>query len=83
MTEIHGPLYYNTLGKQGMLVEGFENIPPFNCLYNYPYYNDFMARLGFEKEGYAKDYLLIDGRWQDHVLTALTQREWTPDRRGQ
>jgi hypothetical protein len=37
-------------------------------------------RLGFEKEGYAKDYLLIDGRWQDHVLTALTWREWTSDR---
>lgn len=41
-----------------------------------------LARLGFEKEGYAKDYLLIDGRWQDHVLTALTRHEWTPDRRG-
>jgi len=50
MTEIHGPLFYNTLGKQGMLVEGYENIPPFNCLYNYPYYNDFMTRLGFVKE---------------------------------
>lgn len=50
MTEIHGPLYYNTLGKQGMLVEGYENTPPFNCLYNYPYYNDFITRLGFEKE---------------------------------
>ena len=50
MTEIHGPLYYNTLGKQGMLVEGYENIPPFNCLYNYPYYNDFVTRLGFTKE---------------------------------
>ena len=50
MTEIHGPLYYNTLGKQGMLVEGYENTPPFNCLYNYPYYNDFMDALGFEKE---------------------------------
>lgn len=50
MTEIHGPLYYNTLGKQGMLVEGYENTPPFNCIYNYPYYNDFMARLGFVKE---------------------------------
>lgn len=50
MTEIHGPLYYNTLGKQGMLVEGFENIPPFNCLYNYPYYNDLVTRLGFVKE---------------------------------
>ncbi|MBO4476419.1 MAG: hypothetical protein J5737_06845 [Bacteroidales bacterium] len=50
MTEIHGPLYYNTMGKQGMLVEGYENIPPFNCLYNFPYYNDFMTELGFRKE---------------------------------
>ena len=50
MTEIHGPLYYNTSGKQGMLVEGYENLPPFNCLYNYPYYNDFMVELGYVKE---------------------------------
>ena len=50
MNEIHGPLYYNTLGKQGMLVEGYENIPPFNCLYNYPYYNDFVTALGYVKE---------------------------------
>ena len=50
MTEIHGPLYYNTLGKQGMLCEGYENIPPFNCLYNFPYYNDLMEQLGFVKE---------------------------------
>jgi len=50
MDTIHGPLYYNTLGKQGMLVEGYENIPPFNCLYNYSYYNDFVQQLGFEKE---------------------------------
>ncbi len=50
MTEVHGPLYYNTLGKQGMLVEGYENIPPFNCLYNYPYYNDLITALGYEKE---------------------------------
>ena len=50
MTEIHGPLYYNTLGKQGMLIEGFQNVPPFNCIYNYPYYVDFMNALGFVKE---------------------------------
>jgi len=50
MTEIHGPLYYNTLGKQGMLIEGFENIPPFNCIYNFPYYKDFVEKLGFQKE---------------------------------
>lgn len=50
MNEIHGPLYYNTLGKQGMLVEGYENIPPFNCYYNYPYYNELVEALGFKKE---------------------------------
>ena len=29
-------------------------------------------RLGFVEEGFAKDYLFIDGAWRDHVLTALT-----------
>ncbi|NMH64163.1 ribosomal protein S5-alanine N-acetyltransferase [Shewanella salipaludis] len=29
-----------------------------------------LARLGFEREGYAKSYLKIAGSWQDHVLTS-------------
>lgn len=41
---------------------------------------NLLARLGFEREGYAKDYLLIDGKWQDHVLTALTNAEWKSPR---
>jgi ribosomal-protein-alanine N-acetyltransferase len=31
-----------------------------------------LERLGFEREGYARNYLYIDGAWTDHVLTALT-----------
>lgn len=50
MNEIHGPLYYNTMGKQGMLVDGFDGTPPFNCLYNFPYYSQYVERLGFVKE---------------------------------
>ncbi|WP_230412150.1 ribosomal protein S5-alanine N-acetyltransferase [Undibacterium hunanense] len=30
-----------------------------------------LTRLGFEKEGYARSYLKINGVWRDHVLTAL------------
>lgn len=29
-----------------------------------------LARLGFERKGYARAYLKIAGRWEDHILTA-------------
>lgn len=29
-----------------------------------------LDRLGFEKEGYARRYLYINGAWRDHVLTS-------------
>jgi ribosomal-protein-alanine N-acetyltransferase len=37
-----------------------------------------LRRLGFVPEGYARDYLYIDGAWRDHVLTALTNPAPTP-----
>ena len=30
-----------------------------------------LSNLGFEQEGYAKSYLKIAGRWQDHVLRSV------------
>ena len=35
-----------------------------------------LRRCGFLVEGYARDYLLINGRWEDHILTALTNPRW-------
>jgi ribosomal-protein-alanine N-acetyltransferase len=37
-----------------------------------------LRRLGFVPEGYARDYLFIDGGWRDHVLTARTNPRWQP-----
>jgi len=37
-----------------------------------------LDRLGFQREGYARSYLRLDGQWRDHVLTALTNDAWTP-----
>jgi ribosomal-protein-alanine N-acetyltransferase len=38
-----------------------------------------LARLGFRREGYAERFLLIDGRWRDHVLNALVHDAWQPE----
>jgi ribosomal-protein-alanine N-acetyltransferase len=37
---------------------------------------DVLRRAGFQIEGYAKDYLRIDGRWEDHIIAAITNPAW-------
>ncbi|MGF1748945.1 ribosomal protein S5-alanine N-acetyltransferase [Vibrio cionasavignyae] len=32
--------------------------------------------MGFQKEGYASDYLLINDQWEDHIQTALINPNW-------
>jgi [ribosomal protein S5]-alanine N-acetyltransferase len=34
-----------------------------------------LLRAGFHEEGYARSYLLIDGRWQDHLLFAILRED--------
>ncbi len=38
-----------------------------------------LERLGFEREGLAREYLFIDGAWRDHVITALRNPAWPVD----
>src|SRR5579872_3711406 len=35
-----------------------------------------LLRAGFTEEGYARRYLLIDGKWQDHLLFAILREDW-------
>ncbi|MCX6989987.1 MAG: GNAT family N-acetyltransferase [Chlamydiae bacterium] len=37
-----------------------------------------LRKLGFIEEGSAKKYLLINGEWEDHILTSLTNKNWLP-----
>ncbi len=45
------------------------------CLPNNAASKALLIRSGFREEGYARDYLRIDGRWQDHVLFAILRAD--------
>lgn len=37
-----------------------------------------LAKLGFSREGVLRDMLLVDGRWEDHVIASLLHPEVHP-----
>ena len=37
-----------------------------------------LRKLGFTVEGYARDYLFMNGTWRDHVLTSRINEMWRP-----
>jgi [ribosomal protein S5]-alanine N-acetyltransferase len=41
-----------------------------------------LERVGFLREGYAREYLCINGTWQDHLLYALLRTDVRPERRA-
>jgi [ribosomal protein S5]-alanine N-acetyltransferase len=65
---------YMTEGLARVLAFAFEDLGLHRVMANYVPTNErsakVLSRLGFDIEGYARDYLFIDGQWRDHVLTA-------------
>lgn len=47
---VHGPLGFTDLDKEGMLVEGFEELATYATIYNKPYYPKLLAELGYAKD---------------------------------
>ena len=35
-----------------------------------------LKRLGFRTDGFCQDYVMINGEWEDHVLTSLINYNW-------
>ena len=80
MTALHGPMGFSDMDREGMLVEGFNELGTMATLYNFPYYPDYM-----ERRGYVKD---VD--WLEYRITvpdaipekALRIAAITGERRG-
>lgn len=50
LTKINGPMGYNDLDREGLLVEGFDYHACYGSSYNFPYYLDHLERYGFTKQ---------------------------------
>lgn len=48
--KIHGPLGFTDMDKEGLLIEGFDQLATMSALYNAPYYRTHIERLGYKKE---------------------------------
>lgn len=51
---MHGPLGFNDLEREGLLIEGFDQLATFEENYNFEYYKDLIEQCGYAKE---TDYL--------------------------
>lgn len=50
MTEIVGPLGFTDFDYEGMLTEGYDQLGTMAAIYNYPYYPEYMQRMGFVED---------------------------------
>lgn len=58
MKRVIGPLSFTDLDQEGMLIEGFDELSTMATIYNYPYYQDHMEPLGYEKEADWVEYVM-------------------------
>lgn len=58
MEYLQGPMGFADFDKEGLLVEGFDQMGTFAAIYNHPYYPQHLERMGFVKEADWKEYLL-------------------------
>ena len=92
MDTVHGPLGFNDLEREGLLIEGFDRLATFEENYNYPYYKELIEACGYEKE---TDYIasrinlpkdtnervkklaeLVLKRYKLHIATAKNKSEY-------
>jgi GNAT superfamily N-acetyltransferase len=62
---VHGPMGFTDMDREGMLVEGFNEVTTLATIYNYPYYPKQLEALGYVKD--------VD--WLDHEFTVTNRSE--------
>ena len=74
MEEVVGPLGYSDLDREGLLVEGFDQIATFEEQYNYDYYPALLENCGYQKEIDWIEYKLYAPEQIDERIERVSKR---------
>ena len=74
MTEICGPLGFNDMEREGLLIEGFEENSTFEEQYSYDYYPKLIENLGYEKEVDWLEFELRAPEKKNEMLERVAKR---------
>lgn len=74
MQEICGPLGFNDLEREGLLVEGFDEDSTFEEQYNFAYYGPLLEGLGFQKDVDWVEYELRMPEERSPMLERVAKR---------
>lgn len=75
MEAVHGPLGFCDLDKEGLLVEGYEEMGTIITNYHYPYYKEHLEALGYVKDtDWVEFEIIVPQLDQVERLKKLSQR---------
>ena len=74
MNELIGPIGFSDLDKQGMLIEGFDQVGMYITIYNYPYYREHMEKIGMKKAVDWVEYKISIPEKMDERLLRLSEK---------
>lgn len=74
MKEICGPLGFNDLDREGLLVDGFEENSTFEEQYNYEYYAKLLANNGYSSDVDWVEYELRMPKKRNEMLSRVAKR---------
>ncbi|MBR5225311.1 MAG: hypothetical protein IKV90_06590 [Clostridia bacterium] len=82
MNQVHGPLGFCDLDREGMLVEGFDCRSMFVTYYNHPYYLDHLTALGYIKDtDWVENLITLPPRDSETAQKLTRLSEWVLKRK--
>lgn len=73
MEFIHGPIGFNDLDREGLLIEGFDQLSTFEEQYNYDYYQKLIESAGYEKEIDYVEFKILPMKERDPRIDRLAE----------